>query len=456
MAIYERKDAGEQPYWKLGPFKLRLPLIHYRIELPEVLQGFIIFAVGMGVIPLLQTHVGMSYEAALAVFIIYSFTMILPSLLGEPFVPGWITPAVPLVILYLGDFELGPEAVQALVALQLLVAVIFLILGVTKLGSKLVEWLPKSLKGGILIGAGLAAITGEIQSGSRLIETPITLIIGSIICFYLMFSVSFQALYKRNKWAKLIANYGIMPAIILAIIIGWVTKEYPLPNIQWGFTVPAFAEMWSYTPFVVGFPSLDVFLIAIPTAIIAYIIAYGDIIVGTTLMKRADEVRKDEKVDFNVDRLHFITFIRNIIHAFIAPHPGMSGPVFTAGLATIIERYRFGRKAMDSIFSGSGTFVIAMAVAVFLLPLVTLFQPVLPVALSLTLILTGYICITVGVEQIKTPAERGVAGIMAIVLSIYGATYGLLVGVVLYFIIERSSKLKKEKDVFDKNTKHTA
>ena len=29
-AIYKRKYGEEQPYMKLGPFKLRLPFIHYR------------------------------------------------------------------------------------------------------------------------------------------------------------------------------------------------------------------------------------------------------------------------------------------------------------------------------------------------------------------------------------------------------------------------------------------
>jgi len=46
--------------------------------------------------------------------------------------------------------------------------------------------------------------------------------------------------------------------------------------------------------------------------------------------------------------------------------------------------------------------VLVGLVALFILPLVTLFKPVLPIALSLTLILTAYICIMVGMEQLKT------------------------------------------------------
>lgn len=100
----------------------------------------------------------------------------------------------------------------------------------------------------------------------------------------------------------------------------------------------------------------------------------------------------------SVDRVHLVTSIRNLMHAFLAPWPGLAGPLFTASHATAAERY-----AMDSIYSGGGTFWVAGLLALFCLPLVTLFKPVLPIALSLTLILTAYICIMVGMEQLNNP-----------------------------------------------------
>ena len=30
--IYKRKNGKEQPYTKLGPFKLRIPFVHYKFE----------------------------------------------------------------------------------------------------------------------------------------------------------------------------------------------------------------------------------------------------------------------------------------------------------------------------------------------------------------------------------------------------------------------------------------
>lgn len=183
-------------------------------------------------------------------------------------------------------------------------------------------------------------------------------------------------------------------------------------------------------------------MLAVPTAVIAYIIAFGDIIVGQSLMQRADELRTDEKIEDNVDRVHLVCALRNALHAFFAPYPGLAGPLWTAVAATMAERYKYGREAMDSIYSGAGTFWITGFIALFLLPLVTFFQPVLPIALSLTLILTGYICLMVGFEQLNNNTERGIAGTMGVVLAVYGAGWGLAAGAALYILVERTHILK--------------
>ncbi len=35
--------GAEQPHWPCGPFKIRLPFIHYRWETAEMLQALIMF-----------------------------------------------------------------------------------------------------------------------------------------------------------------------------------------------------------------------------------------------------------------------------------------------------------------------------------------------------------------------------------------------------------------------------
>jgi hypothetical protein len=440
--MIHRKDGAEQPFWAFGPFKIRLPFVHYRWETAEMLQALIMFVVSLGMIPLLMKFLGLPYDVALAYVVVCGVGFMLPALLGVPLVPGWITPGIPVVLLFLGNFEPGPEAIRALFALQFLVFVIFLFLGITRLGSVLVRLIPNSMKGGIIIGAGIAALIGEIDAGGRLANTPISLVLGSLICLYLMFSVSFKGLTERVPFARKIVNYGMVPGMLVAIFIGIAVGEYDMPDVKWGITAPAFGEMWNYLPFTVGFPDAQVFLLAVPTAIIAYVIAFGDIIVGQSLMQRADELRTDEKIDNNVDRVHLVTAIRNALHAFFAPYPGLAGPLWTAVAATMAERYKYGRKAMDSIYSGAGTFWITGFLALFMLPLVSFFQPVLPIALSLTLILTGYICLMVGFEQLGNNTERGIAGTMGVVLAVYGAGWGLAAGAVLYVLVERTHLLK--------------
>ncbi len=443
LSLIKRKHGEEQPYWPLGSYKLRLPFIHYRLETPEIIQGMVLFTAGLSMIEIMTSVMGISYEAALTITIINQFLMLIPSTLGVPFVSGFITALIPLIVVFLQGYDPGPEAIRAVIAVQLILALIFLLFGVSGLGEKVVTKLPASLKAGILIGAGIAAIMTEIEPGGRLSETPITIIVGGVLCLFTMFSIYFRRLSQKNRIIRFIASYGIMPSILIAIFVGKAVGEYNWPKIEWGITVPSFREVWEITPFVIGLPSLDIFIAAIPTAILAYILAYGDIIVGEKVIERANKVRTDEKITYSFSQVHTVTFIRNLLNSLFAPHPGMAGPIFTAGTVSVAERYTFGRKAMDSIYSGTNTMLIAFSIGIFILPLVTFFRPFLPLALSITLILTGYLCITIGMQQVKTEAEMGVAGVMAIVLALYGAAPALIIGFVLYFAIQKTSLFAK-------------
>ena len=46
MAYY-RIDGQEQPHIKMGIFKLRIPFVHFKPEIPELLQGFLLIAIPM-------------------------------------------------------------------------------------------------------------------------------------------------------------------------------------------------------------------------------------------------------------------------------------------------------------------------------------------------------------------------------------------------------------------------
>lgn len=445
MSFYKRQDGEEQPHWAVGSMKIRIPFLHYRIEKAEFFQGLVLFTAGLSMVEIMTSFMGISFSAAVTITVINQLLMLLPSSMGVPFVSGFITALIPLIVVFLQGYETGTEAVHAIIAVQIVLALIYFVFAFSGIGEKVVAKLPNSLKAGILIGAGIAAIMTELEPGGRMSVTPIAITVGAILCLFTMFSMYFKKVTKQHNWIKNIANYGILPAILVAIVVGVLVGEYEMPTIEWGITPLAFQEVWAITPFVIGFPSIDMFIAAIPIAIMAYIIAYGDIIVGDQLIKRAEKARPDEKITYSFSNLHKITALRNLLNALIAPHPGMSGPIFTAGTASVAERYTYGKKAMDSIYSGSNTMLIAFTVGILILPIVSFFTPFLPIALSLTLILTGYLCITIGMKQVKTESEMGVAGLMAIILALYGAAPALISGFVLYFLIQKTSLLGDRK-----------
>jgi hypothetical protein len=99
--IRKRKDGEQQPYIPFGPFHIRFPFIHYRLEVPDFAQGLIMCAVCLGIIPILQEYLGMPFEIAITIVILNGFLYTWHAHLGDPVVPGWITPAIPLLLLWL-------------------------------------------------------------------------------------------------------------------------------------------------------------------------------------------------------------------------------------------------------------------------------------------------------------------------------------------------------------------
>ena len=193
MAI-KREYGQEQPYTPLGIFKLRLPFIHYKWEWSEAMQAILMCATCLGAIPILTEHLGISFELAWSMVIINGILYNLHALLGDPVVPGWITPSIPLTIVYLSKFTIGIDRIHALIALQILVACIFIIMGITGLAGKLMGIIPVSIKSGILLGAGFAAVVGEFSAKGRFNLYPISIAFGGLFSFYLLFSIKFRDL----------------------------------------------------------------------------------------------------------------------------------------------------------------------------------------------------------------------------------------------------------------------
>lgn len=444
-----REYGGEQAYWPAGPFKIRLPFIHYAWSFPEMFQALFMCATCLGAIPVLTEVLGVSYDVALSMVIINGFFYTLHVLLGDPVVPGWVTPAIPLITAFLTNgYVMGPERTQALVAVQMCLGLIFLVFGITGLGGKMVKVVPNSVKAGVLMGGGIAAVLGEFKATGRFDKYPISITIGIIVAYFCLFSPIWADMRRKNKLIDSIGKFGMLPAILIGVVVGPLAGEFAIPHVQWWplIKVPDFADIWNQlSPFAIGWPSMKVWAAAIPVAIVTYIIAFGDFVTSEALIREADEVRQDEKIDFNANRSNLVSGIRNVAMSMTCPYTQMCGPLWAAVTAAVSQRYKESPKAMESIYSGFGTFRLSTFVAVALLPISSLLQPSLPLALSLTLIVQGYICTQLAMNMCKTNIERGICGVMGAVLAMRGAAWGLVVGLVLFALLYESNKKETAK-----------
>lgn len=431
-----REEGKENPAINLGIFRIRFPFIHYRFEWPDYFQGLLMCAVDLAAIPLIIELLGMPFEAAMAIVILNGFFYLLHHLLGDPVVPGWITPAIPIIFVYIETFSVGPDRVKALMAFQFMLGLLSVFLGTTKLATKIIRLIPSAIKSGIIIGAGIAAITTVFKAGGRFDIFPYTITISVSIAFYLIYSQHFHQNKEKYRLLNLINKLGIFPIILLAVFIAPLFQETKWPQIEWGFSNPDFNLLISnYTIFGVGLPSISMFLTAIPTVFATYIILFGDVLQGKAILEEADSLRGDEKIDYNSNRAHIIFGGRNSIMSFIGPDVTMCGPLWAAMHVVIVERYKQGKKAMHSIIGGSGSFRWGTNTGLLLLPIVSLVKPVLGVALALTLIIQGFVSVRVGVMESKSQKDLGIAGVTAALLVVKGATWAFSVGILLVFLL---------------------
>lgn len=445
-----RRDGDETSFVPLGPFKLRLPFVHYRFEWPDYFQGLMMCAVDLAAIPLMVELLGMHFEAALAVVMLNGLFYLIHHLLGDPVVPGWITPAIPLLMLYCKGFPEGPERVHALIAFQMTLGVLSIGLGATGLARKVVHCVPAAIKSGVIMGAGFAAVSSVFKPGGRFDTFPVTVSVAVGLAFYMVFSRQFVQLKQRVGLLRVIGKFGIFPIIVLAIVVAPLAGEAPWPEIKWGLSRPDFAGLFqNYTLFGLGFPPWAMFAEAVPTALATYIVLFGDVLQSKALLQEADKSRPDERIDYNEDRAHLLFGIRNGVMSVIGPDVAMCGPLWAAMHVVIIERYKEGKRAMHSIFGGSGSFRFGTNTGLLLMPIVSLVQPILGVALALTLLIQGYVSVRVGVLEARSQRDLGIAGVVGAVLATKGASWAFAVGVVLCLLIYgRDFFVGEEEDPF--------
>lgn len=429
------RDAREQPGWNWGPFTFRLPFYHTRLYWPEFLQGIALAsATGLALVPIMVASFGLTFEQAVAVAFVHGFLIgLAPIAFGEPYAPGWVTPALPLVLTFTigGAYETPDERFQAMTALCMTLGVTMAVLGVTGLGRKFVEWLPGALKAGIILGAAIASFKRVFldDAPDYLLQQPISTVLALVVCFVLMFSIPFRKLKLKSKPLMVLGSLGLLPGFIVAAIVGPMVGEVSY-DITWGFMIPPVHEVWALaSPFSIGWPSWDMYLAALPLALITYIILFGDIVTANEITRQASDYRPDENIRLDSSRTHVSVAIRNAIAGIVAPFFPLQGSVWAGGHVVVVQRWKQGREEMDSLFSGiHSMFFMGIPFIFFLLPLMTGLEPLMPIALTITLVLTGFACAYVAMAIAEHPVERGVALVTGMAIAIFEPWVGLVVG----------------------------
>ena len=449
------KNKSHNKGLKWGPFVARIPFIHIRFRAAEFFQGMVISgATAFAGIPIVM-GMGLTFEEGVAVSLVAG-TLIAagPILFGVPFAPGWVTPAYPIVIgvfATMGYYspvgaEYQVETFQFMAALSIEFTLLVAFLGMTGLSSKIVNNIPNTLKSGIILGAAIAAFYQVFfkEFDSKYMEQPVAMTIALAICILTTFSQPFKRLAASNKIFQKISSLGLLPGFLIAATVAYVIGEATL-NITWGFKFPDVVTLFERTsPFSIGFPPLNMYIDALPLVIIGYILLFGDIITGKAILSDAEKERPDEPLDVDVNKVHLSIAIRNFLGLIANPNFPTQGALWTGVHVVVAERWRKGPKEMPSIFDGLGSYyLMAIPFLYVTLPFVTLMQPLMNIALNLTLVLTGFACAYVALAIPKTNAEMASALLIGLLVAFSGEYVwaALLIGILLsVFVVGLNKK----------------
>ena len=426
-----------------GPFTLRIPFIHIKFRAGEFFQGMVISgATAFAAVPVAM-GLGLSFEEGVALsFVAGTLIASGPIFFGEPMAPGWITPALPIVIAAFatkGQFNgvYDPAVFQFMAAMCIEFTLLVFILGSTGWGKKLIQIIPNGLKAGIILGAALAAFYQVfVTDMDKLMLQPISMAVAIILCVITTFSEPFKKLAQKNILFKKVGSLGLLPGFIIAALVAYFLKEVTF-DIQWGFQVPDVVALFNKTsPLVIGFPSFAMYLEALPLVIIGYTLLFGDLITATEVLNDGQKSRPDEPLDINLDRSHLSIAVRNFLGLLVNPFFPTQGALWTGVHVVVVERWKKGPKEMPSIFDGLGSYyLMGLPILYFTLPFITLMKPLMQMALTLTLILTGFACAYVAMAIPKKNTEMASALLIAVFITFFSAWVGLLVGILLSILV---------------------
>lgn len=445
MAMLKREYGGIQPCWKVGLFRIRLPFIHFKISPPEVVTGLMNACTSYGALAVLITSLGLDPAVAWALVVFETAMYTLNWLLGEPSICGWITPAMAIIVVFLESLDPGVARLQMLTAIQLELGILFIILGATGLSKKLNTMVPPAIKAGIVMGAGVNAVAVRLKTGGAIDTVTIGCLAGLVVVFMLMFSKRIRKYMDTNKVVAILGNYSFLWAVIALLIAGGVAGEF---DFQWSgeiIKVPDFMGLFAVvSPLFIGFATdPGVWIAALPYAIVAWVIAYGDFVTVQQLGLQA--ARDDEYIEFDPNRTNVICGIRNVILSLFAPYPALAGPLSAPYCVATYARYKqSGRQGMDSIYDGSGTNLLFTVLGLFVYPLYEASLAASAALLVVVLLIQGWLCSQIAFGLVRDDLDKGMTGMIAGFIVARGGGVGFLAAIVLYLLISDNDKIRAD------------
>lgn len=445
MALLKREFGGIQPCWRVGLFRIRLPFIHFRISPPEVVTGLMNACTSYGALAVLISTLGLDPQVAWALVVFETGMYTLNWVLGEPSICGWITPAMSIIVVFLESLDPGVARLQMLTAIELELAIMFIILGFTGLSKKLNTMIPPAVKAGIVLGAGVNAIYVRLVAGGAVDTVTVGCVGGLVVVFMLMFSRRVRKYMETNRFVAILGNYSFLWAVLALLVLGGAAGEFQFNFSGEIIRVPDFMGLFAtVSPLFIGFATDPmVWVNALPYAVMAWIIAYGDFVTVQQLGLKA--VRDDEYIEFDPNRTNVICGIRNLLLALFAPYPALAGPLSAPYCVATYARYKLsGRQGMDSIYDGSGTNLIFTVIGLFVYPLYEASLAASAALLVVVLCIQGWLCAVIAFDLVRDEMDKGMAGMIAGFVLARGGGVGFVVGVIFYLLMCDNDKIRDD------------
>ena len=165
---------------------------------------------------------------------------------------------------------------------------------------------------------------------------------------------------------------------------------------------------------------------------------FGDFVTGTEILKDGQSYRPDEEINIDINRAHNSVGIRNFFGTILNPFFPTQGALWTGVHVIVVERWKQGSSVMRSLFDGIGSYyLMGIPFLYFTLPFVTFMQPLMILALGVTLVLTGLACAYVAMSMVKKNSEMAVTLVTAVLIA-FGGEYmwlGILIGLLLSILL---------------------